>query len=133
MRQILFVAAAAVLAMLLFRSVRPASLPAPPEDAWFQSAVVAPSESRPVIVKFGAEWCGPCRMLEAQLDQVAGRHSGKLLVVRVDVDERPELADHFEVRGIPDTLIFSGGRAVARDVGYMTAQQLDDWVQPWLR
>lgn len=132
MRQIIYLAAAAVIAMLLFRGLNQAGLVAPPDDPWFQAAVVLPSQSRPVVVKFGAEWCGPCRMLEAQLDTLAQRHRGKLLVVRVDIDERPQIAEHFGVHGIPDTLLFSGGRAVDRDVGYMNADQLDEWVKPWL-
>ena len=131
MREIIWVSATIIVALLLFRGMRSPSLPAPPDDPWFTTNVVQPSEQRPVIVKFGAEWCGPCRMMESQLDQVDQQLGGKVRVVRIDVDEHPELSDHFHISGIPDTMVFHQGQAVGRQVGYLNAEALRSWVGRW--
>ena len=68
-----------------------------------------------------------------QLDEVADRLDGKVRIVQVDVDERPELADHFSISGIPDTIIFDDGQAVERDVGYLGVDQIMDLVRPYTR
>jgi thioredoxin 1 len=133
MREFIWVAGIVILAMLLFRGVRQPPLQEPPADAWFQSHVVAPSASRPVVVKFGATWCGPCKKMESQLDELAAALPGQVDVVRIDVDERRDLAKHFGVSGIPDTLVFKDGQAVARDRGYLDAAMLKSWVQPWIK
>jgi thioredoxin 1 len=96
----------------------------PPTDAWFQSTVI--SRSEPVLVKFGADWCGPCRMLEPELDQLASR--GHVAVVRVDVDQHPNLAQHYGVSAIPRLLLFNHGKVVADRVGFADQQQLQNWV-----
>jgi thioredoxin len=132
MREILWIAAAAVLVMLAVRVARQPALPDPPADEWFNRTVVQPSQTRPVLVKFGAEWCGPCRRMESELDQLQAELGEDLLVVRVDVDERRDLADHFGIGGIPDAILFREGRAVDRGIGYMNADALEQWVQPWL-
>ena len=68
---------------------------APPDDAWFQAAVV--NQPEPVLVKFGAEWCGPCRMLDPELSELGNSMRGLAQVVRIDIDKRSELARHYGV------------------------------------
>lgn len=97
----------------------------PPDDTWFQAQVIDRSE--PVLVKFGAEWCGPCRALEKELDQVARNLNGRVAVVRVDVDQHPQLAQHYRVSSIPRLLLFEHGQIVADRVGYADHQQLQSW------
>ncbi|MFV0446721.1 MAG: thioredoxin family protein [Planctomycetaceae bacterium] len=133
MREVLWVAAIVTVALLLLRGSRTQSIPDPPSDPQFAEQVIAPSHSVPVVVKFGAKWCGPCRMMEPELDQLEQDLAGQVRVVRVDVDEHRDWADHFEVGGIPDTIVFSEGRGVARDTGLMRATELESWLQPWLR
>jgi thioredoxin 1 len=99
---------------------------APPDDAWFQAAVV--NQPEPVLVKFGAEWCGPCRMLDPELDQLAEQRRGQLDVVRVNVDQRASLAQHYGVSSIPRLLLFRHGQVVADRVGYVDQSQLQQWV-----
>jgi len=91
-----------------------------PNDPWFQAAVL--HSSKPVVVKFGASWCGPCRMLDPELDEL-GR-SGKIAIVRVDVDKHRALAQLYCVRAIPHMFLFVKGSLVAQRVGYADHEQL---------
>ena len=103
----------------------------PPDDSWFNMAVIGRAE--PVLVKFGANWCGPCRMMEGELDRFARQSGSRVAVVRVDVDRRPELAQHYGVSSIPRLLLFSHGQVVADRVGYADHDQLGTWVASNLR
>lgn len=138
MRAILRAAAVAVLVLLVIHALRNRQqyvggpYPDPPVDAWFQAHVVAPSRNTPVIVKFGAKWCGPCRAMESQLASLEQSFPGRVQVVQVDTDESPELAQHYGVRGIPRTFLFSGGTVVDDRVGYLSSRELEAWVRPWL-
>jgi len=102
----------------------------PPDDLWFQSKVI---DSRGVVlVKFGAEWCGPCQMMHKELERLQVLRGGAVTVLEIDIDEKPELARHYGVRGIPDTVLFMDGTYRARLVGSRSAEDLDDWVAPYL-
>jgi thioredoxin len=98
----------------------------PPDDAWFQAEVI--NRPEPVLVKCGASWCGPCRMLEGELDKFASQTDGRVAVVRVDVDKHPNLAQHYRVSSIPRLLLFQQGQIVGDRVGYADHQQLESWV-----
>lgn len=98
----------------------------PPDDRWFQTAVV----DRPglVVVKFGAEWCGPCRRLDPELSRLASSLSGRASVVRIDVDQHRDLARHYGVSSIPRLMVFQHGQVLADRVGYANHKQLCAWV-----
>ena len=83
--------------------------------ASFQSDVL--DADKPVIVDFWAEWCGPCRMVSPILDEIASEYSDKLKVVKVNVDDHPQLAMDYQVTGIPLLGIFQGGKMVKQLVG----------------
>jgi thioredoxin len=101
--------------------------PGPPQDdRWFQSTVVDRME--PVVVKFGADWCGPCQMLDPELDQLERSMGGLVSVVRVDVDKHRDLAQHYGVSSIPRILLLRNGHVVGDRVGYADHQQLQKWV-----
>ena len=63
----------------------------------------------PVLVDFSAQWCGPCRVLKPYLEGLANTADGKYKVVMVDIDKSPELADEYNVAGIPTVLVFKNG------------------------
>ncbi len=99
----------------------------PPKDIWFQAVVV--DESRPVVVKFGAEWCGPCVHMEGVLDELASRVSGRVKIVRIDIDEHPELASHYRVHSIPRIFLFQNGHVVTSHGGFADAQSMQTWLE----
>ena len=83
--------------------------------ASFQADVL--SNPKPVLVDFWAEWCGPCRMVSPILDEIAAEYGDKLEVVKVNVDNEPQLAQQYGITGIPALQVFQGGKVVKSMVG----------------
>lgn len=81
----------------------------------FDEAVLRATE--PVLVDFFATWCGPCRAMAPTLDELAIDLAGRVRVVKLDVDEAPELAREHRISSIPCLVLFKGGREVERIVG----------------
>jgi thioredoxin 2 len=88
--------------------------------------------SVPVLVDFWAPWCGPCRMVSPLVERLGREHAGQLKVVKLNVDEAPEISDRYEVRGIPLLLLLRDGSEVARQVGAVPQPQLNEWLAPHL-
>jgi thioredoxin len=84
--------------------------------------------ARPVLVDFSADWCPPCRMIEPVLADLATTLSDRLTVGRLDVDRDPEVPLRYGVLGMPTLILFVGGEAVARMVGFSSAGQVRRWV-----
>mgnify|MGYP000538278547 CR=1 FL=1 len=83
--------------------------------ASFQADVL--SNPKPVLVDFWAEWCGPCRMVSPILDEIAAEYGDKIEVVKVNVDNEPQLAQQYGITGIPALQVFQGGKVVKSMVG----------------
>ena len=81
-----------------------------------------------VIVDFYADWCAPCRMIGPVLEQVA-EENADLKIVKVNVDENPQLASEFGVRGIPALFVVKDGKTVAQKAGFMPKDALVDWAK----
>ena len=79
---------------------------------------------KPVLVDFWAPWCGPCKMVAPELEAVASEYEDKAVVVKVNVDEQQELANQYNVMGIPTLLLFKDGKEVDRLVGYRPRKDL---------
>lgn len=91
-------------------------------EAAFDADVIA--SSRPVLVDFWAEWCGPCKALAPTLEKVSEHFAGAVDFVKVNVDEHSAVRDRFGVRGIPTLILLKGGQELGRVVGNRSAVQL---------
>jgi thioredoxin 1 len=79
----------------------------------------------PVIVDFWAEWCGPCRAVSPVLEQIAEERADTLRVVKVNIDEEPELQQRYGILSIPTILLFEGGEPTAAAVGAQPKRMLE--------
>ena len=85
------------------------------------------NSSEVVLVKFGAQWCGPCKMVDQELDKLVD--SGLTAkVVPVDIDANQQLAQKYGVGGIPHLILFKRGQMVDQSVGYMPAEEIEAWI-----
>ena len=84
-------------------------------DATFASDVL--QSDKPVLVDFWAEWCGPCKMVAPVLEEIAGEHGEKLQVVKLNIDENPNVARDYQIMSIPTMAVFQGGQMVKSIVG----------------
>ena len=91
------------------------------EQGNFESEVI--KSSLPVLVDFWAEWCGPCRMVAPVLEKLQMEYEGKLKIVKVNIDNFPELAEKFSVQSIPNMVLFKGGEVVDRIIGVAGADK----------
>jgi thioredoxin 2 len=71
----------------------------------------------PVLVDFYADWCGPCKMMAPAVDQLAANYTGKALVAKLDTDASQKTSMEFNIRGIPTSIVFDGGKEVTRQSG----------------
>lgn len=76
------------------------------------------STTVPVLVDFYADWCGPCKIVAPMVDEIAGAHTGELLVAKVDSDRAQDIVQRLGIRGVPTLILFKGGEEVARSVGF---------------
>jgi thioredoxin len=98
----------------------------------FMTDVIEASQTVPVIVDFWAPWCGPCKMIAPLLDQVADEYDGRVKICKINVDENPEAAAKFNVRGIPTILAFKNGSIEATKVGALSKSQLTEFIDALL-
>jgi thioredoxin 2 len=71
----------------------------------------------PVFVDFYADWCGPCKMMAPSVDKLAADYIGRALIAKLDTDESQKTSMSFNVRGIPTSIVFDGGKEIARQTG----------------
>ena len=84
-------------------------------DGNFDQSVI--KSAQPVLVDFWAEWCGPCRRLAPTVDELATDYDGRIVVGKLNVDDNPNVAFRYSIRGIPTLLLFKAGEIVETVVG----------------
>ncbi len=90
-------------------------------DSDFASAIASDT---PTLVDFWAEWCGPCKIMDAPLDELAGENEGKLTVAKLNVDENPSTMGAYSVMSIPTMIVFQNGEEKRRLIGARSKGQL---------
>jgi thioredoxin 1 len=91
-------------------------------DSNFENEVL--KASIPVLVDFWAPWCGPCKSIAPVLEEIAKDYNGKLKVCKVNVDDNPKSPSNYNVRGIPNLVLFKGGKVVEQIIGAVPKDQL---------
>mgnify|MGYP000996796444 FL=1 len=91
-------------------------------DAEFESSVL--QSDKPVILDFWAEWCQPCKMLSPTVEAIADEYEEKIKVGKLNVDDNPNVATKYGIRGIPTLLFFKGGEVVQQMVGVKSKTEI---------
>ncbi len=87
------------------------------------------TEDVPVVVDFGADWCGPCKQLDPILGEIANENINSLKVFKINIDENPMTPQKFGVRGIPTLMLFKDGNLLDTKVGSLTKSALEAWIK----
>ena len=102
-------------------------MPIKVSDASFQADVL--DATKPVLVDFWAEWCGPCRMIAPALDELSAELGDKVTIAKINIDENPETPMKYGVRGIPTLILFKNGQVAATKIGALPKSKLHEWVE----
>ena len=86
----------------------------------------------PVMVEFGAEWCGPCKRLEPELERLAAEWAGRVVLMHVNVDQAPSLVTSVGIMGVPTVILFVNGKETARFTGLTPRDKIIQKFSPYL-
>ncbi len=88
--------------------------------------------TQPVLVDFHATWCGPCKMMAPELKKFAQNNTGKLRVIKIDIDKNPATAQQFRIQGVPTLILFKEGKVLWRQSGAMSSSQISEAIKSHL-
>lgn len=95
-------------------------------DDSFEQEVLKSDE--PVLVDYWADWCNPCKQIAPLLEEIADEYSGKMKVVKLNIDDNPNTPPKFSIRGIPTLMLFKAGEVEATKVGVVSKSQLTAFI-----
>ena len=96
-------------------------------DENFENEVI--KSSKPTIVDFWAEWCGPCKQISPILEEIAQNKDNEITIAKINIDENPRIATDYGIRSIPTMLLFNNGELKDTKVGALQRQELNDWIK----
>ncbi len=97
------------------------------KDSEFEAQVLKSDE--PVLVDFWAEWCGPCKMIGPMVEELAQVYTGKMKVVKLNIDKNPTTPRQYSVRSIPTLMLFRDGKVHATQIGAVARTQLVQFIE----
>ncbi|WP_089725252.1 thioredoxin TrxA [Candidatus Thiosymbion oneisti] len=95
-------------------------------DDSFEQEVL--QSSKPVLVDYWADWCGPCKMIAPVLDEIAAEYEGRVRVAKLNIDANPNTPPRYGIRGIPTLMLFKEGEVEATKVGAVSKSQLTAFI-----
>jgi len=95
------------------------------DDSFEQEVLQA---SRPVLVDYWADWCGPCKMIAPVLDEIADEYKGRIRIAKLNIDDNPNTPPRYGIRGIPTLMLFKEGEVEATKVGAVSKSQLTAFI-----
>ncbi len=95
-------------------------------DGTFEDEVI--NADKPVLVDYWAEWCGPCKMIDPILHEMADEYGDRLKIAKLNIDQNQQVTNQFKIRGIPTLMIFADGKVQGMKVGAMTKNALKAFI-----
>ena len=96
-------------------------------DDNFETEVL--KSSKPIVVDFWAEWCGPCKQIGPTLEEISDEMKDQVIIAKHNIDNEPNTPTKYGVRGIPTMLVFKNGEAAATKVGAVSKSAIVEWVE----
>ncbi len=96
-------------------------------DSSFEQDVL--NSTKPVLVDYWAEWCGPCKQIGPALEEISEEMNDKVIIAKLNIDENPQAAGKYGVKGIPTLMLFKDGEIASTKVGALPKSKLKEWIE----